>query len=229
MKSILAWIFFVPSTAVTIAFHLFPTSSRLSLLARFVTSDFEGIIGESYGDNGGRKLAQEFDREVKARRQQQQQQVAEKDGESSSSSSNRRLLLSQDELRIIHQRAFSNRRSGRQAVEGKDAMSTSSSAGFFTRRGQSVYSFPLDNPRGGGQQQYSLASNNNNTNNTPVLPILVALALLSIYMAVGLTGDVSETMQDWNAIGDVVSENVERVVPSAEGSALERVGPNVYL
>lgn len=227
MKSILAWILFVPSTAVTIAFHLFPTTSstRLSLLARFVTSDFEGIIGESYGDNGGRKLAQEFDREVKARRQQ----VAEEEAESSSSSSNRRLLLSQDELRIIHQRAFSNRRSGRQAVEGKDAMPTSTSAGFFTRRGQSVYSFPLDNPRGGGQQQYSLANNNNNTNNTPVLPILVALALLSIYMAVGLTGDVSETMQDWNTIGDAVSENVERVVPSAEGSALERVGPNVYL
>jgi hypothetical protein len=217
MKSILAWILYLQSTT-TIAFHLIPPSStRLSLLARYVTSDFEGIIGESYSDNEGRKLAQEFARELKARRQ-----VSEQETESLSQSNRR--LLSQDELRLINQRAFSKRR---QVVGGKDVMLPSaSSAGFFTGRGQSVYSFPLANPRAQKQErdEDSLANNN-----TPVLPILVALALLSIYMAVGLTGDVPETMQAWNAIGDAVSESVERVVPSAEGSALEPVGPSVYL
>jgi hypothetical protein len=48
------------------------------------------------------------------------------------------------------------------------------------------------------------------------------LALISIYMAVGLTGGITEDgvdLQDWNAIGDAVND----------GSALERVVPSVYL
>jgi hypothetical protein len=214
MKSILAWTLFLQQSTATIAFHLFPTSTRLSLLTRYVSSDFEGIIGEYNGDEG-RTLAREFEQELKARRER-----VEKEKESLSQSNRR--LLSQDELRLINQRAFSNRRR-RQVVAGKDVMPTTS-AGFFTGRGQSVYSFPLDNPRAAQSQrdEYSLANNNN----TPVLPILVALALLSIYMAVGLTGDVSETMHFG---GDAVNENVERVVPSVEGSALEPVVPSVYL
>jgi hypothetical protein len=206
MKSILAGILFLQGT---IAFHMSP-HTRLSFIVRHLSDcDFDGFIG--FGDapsEEGRKLALEFERELRMRNE-----LVKKEKEASSQSNRR--LLSEEELRIINQRAFSKRR---QVIAGKDVVS--SSAGFFKGQGQSVYSFPLDNPPRPEtpSDDYSLTNNNSSL----ALPVIFVLALISIYMAVGLTGGITEDgvdLQDWNAIGDAVND----------GSALERVVPSVYL
>jgi hypothetical protein len=195
----------------TIAFHFPPhTRHSLSFTVRHLSDcDFDGVIG--FGDapsEEGRKLALEFERELRMRNE-----LVTKEKEALSQSNRR--LLSEEELRIINQRAFFKRR---QVVAGKDMVS--SSAGFFTGQGQSVYSFPLENsPRTKTpRDDYSLTNNNSSL----ALPVIFALALLSIYMAIGLTGGIMEDgvdVQNWNANGDAVND----------GSALERVVPSVYL
>ena len=205
MKSLLACILFFQGT---IAFHMSPHTHLSFIVRRMSDCDFDGVIG--FGDapsEEGRKLALEFERELRMRNE-----LVKKEKEASSQSNRR--LLSEEELRAINERAFSKRR---QVVGGKDVVS--SSAGFFTGQGQSVYSFPPENtPRPETpRDDYSLTNNNSNL----ALPVIFALALLSIYMAVGLTGGITEDrvdLQDWNAIGDAVND-----------SALERVVPSVYL
>lgn len=177
MRTMFAF-FFLCLLSFSLAFS--PSLPSLkSILTVVHLSDFDGFIGDD--NEAGQALAVEFSKEVQARKQQQQQEARTK-------------LLSEEELRMIH----NNKR--RQVVTSR-VKEMSSSAGFFSGQGQTLYSFPSNT---------AVRPNGVETPNTDMmvngalfLPTMAILVLLSVY----LTFSAAPRVEDW-PVQDVPVEQV---------------------
>jgi hypothetical protein len=173
--------------------------SFMSIL-HFAHSDFDGMIGDD--NEAGHALALEFTREVQLRQAQQAE----------------RRLLSEEELRFLNRKPFARRE---EFIAGQVKEIGQTSAGFFSGRGQSVYSFPMDDsPR----RRNTRSNNDENTammggSISPLfIPTMAVILLLSVYLTFG-EGDVgisANQVEDWNAVQGATT--VEQVMPSSSPS-----------
>jgi len=183
------------STAFTTRSPLHRLQSFITIL-HFAQSDFDVIIGDD--NEAGQALALEFSREVQLRKEQAQAQKT-----------NRRLL-SEEELRFLNNKPFVKRQ---QVITGQ-VKEIGTSAGFFSGRGQSVYSFPLDAPPSNTPQESNFVIGG--AISPLFLPTMAAIVLLSVYLTFSVVPDTGTLeVQDWNTVKDVT---VEQVMP-----------PSVYL
>lgn len=175
-------------------------------ILQFAHSDFEGVnIGDD--NEAGQALALEFSKEVQLR----QEEAAN------------RQLLSEEELRFLNRKPFARRQ---EFIANQVKEIGTTSAGFFTGRGQSVYSFPMNE---NSPRQNTNGSNSDGENTvllggavSPLfIPTMAVIVLLSVYLTFG-EGDVSisvNQVEDWNALQGATT--VEQVMPSSS--------PSVYL
>lgn len=194
--------------AFTAPLPLAKLRSFITILRLAQSNDFEGLIGDD--NEAGISLAEEFSREVK----QRQEQAAMLEEELSKSN---RRLLSEEELRFLNNKPFGRRE---ECIAGTVKEIGTTSAGFFSGRGQSVYSFPIDaSPRRNIPQE-------ENTVVAPISPLFIptmaVIVLLSVYLTFG-EGQVGVSLnevEDWNAVQGATT--VEQVMPSSPP-------PSVYL
>jgi hypothetical protein len=196
------------SVSSTIAF----TSSVVSLHKKLITTiivrhsisnDFDGInIGDD--NEAGQALALEFSREVQQRQQQQAAALEENEV------LNQRLL-SEEELRFLNRKPFARRQEFIASGRVKEIGSTTS-AGFFSGHGPSLYSFPMDfSPRRNQPQRQDKP-----TISPLFIPTMAVIIILSVYLTFG-EGEIisANEVDDWNAAAVPGTATVEQVMPSS--------------
>lgn len=169
-----------------------PIRSINSVLRSTTPGDFDGSnIGDAGASAEGQALAEEFYEQVR------QREIEKAEIE------RRRDTLTGEEARFRN-RAFMKRREVR---GGKDVIPEFSfrdahetSAGFFSGEGDSVYSIPTGAQQGGSSSSSSSPEQN---------LALVAVFVIWVYVAAGISGSSSFDPVDWNILGNSATPMVE--------------------